>query len=54
MKIKFNIIKVVMWFYILIPVFRFYYPEPTVYWPIILLVYITIDLYMSVEKTDYH
>lgn len=47
MKIKIDIIKTIIWFFILIPVFNYYFPEPVSYWPILTISQIIISIAMS-------
>ena len=48
-KIKIDIISVIVWFFVLIPVSNYYFPKPTYYWPIILIVHIFISVYMAIH-----
>jgi len=48
MKIKIDIIRVIVWFFVLVPVSNYYFPKPTYYWPIILIVHIFISGYMAI------
>lgn len=53
MKININIIKTIIWFFVLIPVFNYYFPKPTPYWPIITISQILISAGMSSEVIIY-
>ena len=53
MKIKIDIIKTIIWFFVLIPIFNYYFPEPVPYWPIISISQIIISIAMSSKVIIY-
>jgi hypothetical protein len=53
MKIKIDIIKTIIWFFVLIPVVNYYFPKPVPYWPIITIAQIVISIAMSSKTIIY-
>lgn len=46
-KININILKTIIWFFVLIPIFNYYFPKPVSYWPIIIISQTLISIGMS-------
>ena len=42
-----DLISVLIWFFVLIPVVNYYWPNPSKYWPLILFLMLIISIYQS-------